>query len=120
MAAPLVGRRLTADTELSGVKMSKGDFVWYNIGGANRDPSVIDDPTVVDITRPVNKHLTFATGRHRCLGPEFARMNIRVALDVFLDRFEDFALAPGFSPAFEAGMTRRMTALRLTLGPAGA
>lgn len=120
VAAPLVGRRLTDDTELSGVKMSKGDFVWYNIGGANRDPSVIDDPTVVDITRPVNKHLTFATGRHRCLGPEFARMNIRVALDVFLDRFEDFALAPGFSPTFEAGMTRRMTALRLTLGPGGA
>lgn len=111
---------MTADTELSGVKISKGDFIWYNLGGANRDPSVIENPTVVDIARQSNKHLTFATGRHRCLGPEFARMNIRVALEVFLDRVGDFALAPGFQPKFEAGMTRRMTSLQLTFpGTAG-
>lgn len=112
-AAPMIGRRLTTATELGGVQLSKGDFVWYNIGGANRDPSVISDPTVVDITRTSNKHLTFATGRHRCLGPNFARMNIRIALQTLLDRIPDFAVRPGFQPHFEAGMTRRMTSLEL-------
>lgn len=120
VAAPLVGRRVTADTELGGERLSKGDFVWYNLGGANRDPSVIENPTVVDISRETNRHLTFATGRHRCLGPEFARMNIRVALEVFLDRVPDFSLAPGFVPRFEAGMTRRLTSLELTFPAADA
>ena len=64
--------------------------------------------------------MTFATGRHRCLGPEFARMNIRVALGVFLDRVPDFSLAPGFVPRFEAGMTRRLTSLELTFPAADA
>ena len=40
-------------------------------------------------------------------------MNIRVALDAFLDRVPDFALPDGFTPHFEAGMTRRLTSLPL-------
>lgn len=112
--APMVGRRLTGDTELGGVKLVKGDFVWYNLGGANHDPAVIDHPEVVDLYRQNHKHLTFATGRHRCLGPEFARMNIRVALEQFLDRVRGFEVAADFEPHFEAGMTRRVTSLPIT------
>lgn len=111
--APMVGRRLTGDTEIAGVHLTKGDFVWYNLAGANHDPSVIDRPEEVDLYRTSHKHLTFATGRHRCLGPDFARMNIRVALEQFLDRVPGFALRPGFEPHFEAGMTRRMSSLPL-------
>lgn len=113
-AAPMIGRRVTTGCEVAGVELSEGDFVWYNIGGANRDPAVIEDPQRVDIDRCPNKHLTFATGRHRCLGPNFARMNIRIALEAFLERVRGFAVRPGFEPHFEAGMTRRMTALDLT------
>ena len=82
---------------------------------------MIDRPDEVDLSRTVNKHLTFATGRHRCLGPDFARMNIRVALEQFLDRVPEFALAEGFVPRWEAGMTRRITSLPLTfpVAPAG-
>ena len=112
--APMVGRRLTADTELAGVHLEKGDLVWSNLAGANRDRSVIDRPDEVDLYRATNKHLTCATGRHRCLGPKFARMNIRVALEQFLDRVPDFTLTDGFTPRWEAGMTRRLTSLPLT------
>jgi cytochrome P450 len=110
-AAPLIGRRVTTECEIAGVTIPEGGFVWYDVGGANRDPAVIEDPARVDIDRQPNKHLTFATGRHRCLGPNFARMNIRVALERFLERVADFALRPGFEPHFEAGMTRRLTGL---------
>lgn len=41
-------------------------------------------------------------------------MNIRVALEQFLDRVPEFALADGFEPHWEAGMTRRITSLPLT------
>ena len=40
-------------------------------------------------------------------------MNIRVALEAFLRRVQGVAVQPGFTPHFEAGMTRRMTALEL-------
>jgi cytochrome P450 len=117
-AAPMIGRRATADTEIAGQAVAEGEFLWYNIGGANRDPAVFDDPGVLDIDRTPNKHLTFATGRHRCLGPNFARMNIRVAIEAFLERIADFSVRPGFTPAFEAGMTRRMTSLDLVFDKA--
>lgn len=117
-AAPMIGRRVTVDTEIAGQPLAKGDFVWYNIGGANRDPSVIANPGTIDITRTPNKHLTFATGRHRCLGPNFARMNIRIALETFLERVGEFQVAEGFEPHFMAGMMRRMMSLELTFAKA--
>jgi cytochrome P450 len=117
-AAPMIGRRVTTDVEIAGLELSAGDYVWYNVGGANRDPSVIDDPAELRIDRDPNKHLSFAAGVHRCLGPHFARMNIRIALDTFLSRIPEFSLRPGFEPHFEGGMTRRMTSLELVFDTA--
>ena len=113
-AAPFIGRRVMSDTEIAGTEIAKGDYVWYNVGGANRDPAVIEDPGELKIDRSPNKHLSFATGIHRCLGIHFARLNIRIALETFLARIPDFAVRPGFEPHFDGGMVRRMTALELT------
>lgn len=41
-------------------------------------------------------------------------MNIRVALEAFLERVPNFSVRAGFEPHFVAGMVRRMTALELT------
>ena len=114
VAAPLIGRRVVKETEVGGVAMTADDYVWYNLGGANRDPAVFDDPTELRIDRSPNKHLTFASGPHRCIGRHFARLNIRVALQTFLDRIPDFDVPAGFEPHFQGGMTRRMTLLELT------
>jgi cytochrome P450 len=113
-AAPFIGRRVVQDVELSGVHIPAGGYVWYNLGGANRDPEVFDDPQRLDIMRSPNKHLTFATGVHRCLGAHFARQNIRVALEAFLSRVGDFEVRDGFEPHFEGGMTRRLLSLEVT------
>jgi cytochrome P450 len=112
-AAPFLGRRITQETEIAGVALKPGDYLWYNVGGANHDPEVFDDPDVLRIDRTPNKHMSFAAGRHRCVGVNFARLNIRTALEVFLERVADFRLRPGFEPHFQGGMTRRMTALEL-------
>lgn len=121
-AAPFLGRRIMQQTEVAGVELGPGDYIWYNAGGANRDPAVFDDPDVLKIDRAPNKHLSFAAGRHRCVGVHFARLNIRTALEVFLERVADFRVRPGFEPHYQGGMTRRMTALELDFeaAPVGA
>lgn len=116
-AAPFLGRRIMDETEIADVELKKGDYIWYNIGGANRDPAVFDDPDVLNIDRTPNKHLSFAAGRHRCVGVHMARLNIRTALEVFLERVGDFRIKPGFDQHFQGGMTRRMTALELEFEP---
>jgi cytochrome P450 len=55
--------------------------------------------------------LTFGFGPHMCLGANLARLEARVVVNAFLDRFERAELAPGFRyetiPAFwELGLTR--------------
>jgi cytochrome P450 len=114
VAAPCLGRRVKEDTELSGTKLSRGDYVVYNLGGANRDPRIFDDPQSLDIDRSPNKHLTFAAGVHTCIGMHLARLNIRIAIETFLQRLPQYSVADGFEPHFQAGITRSMTALKLS------
>ena len=84
----LNNRRLTADAEIGGVKMQKHDYVWLCIGAANRDPLEFPDPDTIDIGRERNKHLAFGSGIHACAGMSLGRMEIRVALDGFIRRFD--------------------------------
>lgn len=112
-AAPFIGRKVIRDVEIAGTHISAGDYLWYNVGGANRDPEVMTDPGELQIDRTPNSHLSFATGVHRCLGADFARLNIRIAIETLLSRCSEIRLQSGFTPRFEGGMTRRMTSLRL-------
>lgn len=112
-AAPFIGRKVIRDVEIAGTLISAGEYVWYNVGGANRDPSVVTDPGELRIDRTPNPHLSFATGVHRCLGAHFARLNILISIETLLRRCSGIRLQPGFTAHFEGGMTRRMTSLRL-------
>jgi cytochrome P450 len=53
----------------------------------------------VVIDRQVNRHAAFGLGIHRCLGSHLARMELRVALDVWLSRIGEFTLAEPDNPA---------------------
>ena len=111
--APCLGRRVTRDVQLSGVKIPAGDYLIYNLGGANRDPSVFERPSAIDLAREPNRHLTFAAGVHHCVGLHLARLNIRIAIEIFLERIPDFRVPDGFEPHFQGGITRSMTSLEL-------
>ena len=83
-----IGNRLAdADIELSGRVVPKGTYIHTSIGGANRDPEVFEDPDRVDITRKPNKHIAFITGIHVCLGATLARIEGRIAIGQFVQRF---------------------------------
>ncbi len=93
---PVVYFRRTAmvDTEVSGVKIKKGDRIvmWYV--SANRDEDVFDDPFKFDITREDNPHIAFgAGGAHFCLGANLARMELRLIFREILTRMPDIAQA---------------------------
>ena len=60
---------------------------------ATRSCSTGADEFVID--RAENRHAAFGLGIHRCLGSNLARLELRVAVEEFLDRFPDFELAAG-------------------------
>lgn len=88
-------RETTAPVTLGGHAIPAGTNLHLCIGAANRDPAVFDDPTRFDITRHPNRHLAFAGGPHVCVGLTLARMEGRIALARFLNRYPDYRLKQG-------------------------
>jgi cytochrome P450 len=85
-------RSATADAELGGCKIAKGDWLFLSYPSGNRDEAVFDDPFAYDITRSPNKHLAFGYGAHICLGQHLARMEMRVLWEELLPRLESLEL----------------------------
>ncbi|MDA0350860.1 MAG: cytochrome P450 [Chloroflexi bacterium] len=84
-----MARIATADTEIHGQAIAKGDRVvmWYP--SVNRDEDHFPEPYRFDITRSPNDHLAFGIGEHFCLGAGFARLEIKVIFQELLKRFPD-------------------------------
>jgi hypothetical protein len=89
----LGNRETTAAIEIDGLSIPAGTNLHLCIGAANRDPAQFEDPDRLDITRKPNRHLAFAGGPHVCVGLTLARMEGRIAIGRFLDRFPDFRIA---------------------------
>jgi cytochrome P450 len=84
-----VGRRVTTDTELGGRKIPADSFIRLWLAAANRDESVFADPDRFDLDRSPNPHLGFGRGMHFCLGVPLARLELKVALGLMLERYSD-------------------------------
>lgn len=83
-------RRATRDVELGGKTIPEGQYIVPWLAAANRDPAIFPDPNTFDVTRTPNRHLAFGMGVHFCLGAPLARLEAKVALDVFLRRVRNF------------------------------
>ena len=84
----LGNRRLTADLEVGGVAMKEGDYLHMAIGAANRDPDIFEDPDRFDIDRKMlHPHFAFAWGKHICLGATLGKIEGRVAIGKFVQKF---------------------------------
>jgi cytochrome P450 len=86
-------RVLTEDVELNGTLIRAGELVVLSNLAANRDPDLVDDPDVLDLSRTRNQHLAFGHGAHHCLGASLARSQLRIAIPALLRRFPGLALA---------------------------
>ena len=81
------------DVELSGVRISAGDYVLTAPAAANFDADVFDDPERLDLARTDNLHLSLGHGPHYCLGANLAKMEMQVTLRLLFERFPDLRLA---------------------------
>ena len=115
--APVTMARLVKeDVELGGVEMKKEDWVLLPFPAANRDPERFEDADQVVIDREVNRHAAFGLGIHRCVGSHLARMELTVALDVWLDRVPEFSLVDPDSVRWSVGQIRGPRELPVRLG----
>ena len=101
------GRIATRDTEIAGHPIAEGTTVNFCVHSANHDPTRWEEPDRFDVTRPIKGHMAFGQGNHICLGIHFARMELRVALEVILDRLPNLRLDPDATDIHIGGLATR-------------
>jgi cytochrome P450 len=117
--APVTMARLVKeDMTWHGVDMKAEDWILLSFPAANRDPEQFDRAAEVVIDREVNRHAAFGLGIHRCVGSHLARMELRVALDVWLERIPAFSLDDPDAVTWSAGQIRGPRSLPLRIKPA--
>ena len=88
----LGNRRALRACAIGGVELAEGTLVTLCIGAANRDPAQFERPDTLDLARQNNRHLAFGFGIHQCAGLSLARLEGRIAIGRFLQRFPDYRL----------------------------
>jgi cytochrome P450 len=96
-------RYVTRSNTVHGVELAPGDLVQCMVGAANRDPEHFTQPDVFNLWRANAKdHLSFAMGKHFCLGAALARLEGQVGLAILFERLPELRLNPAH-PSAPAG-----------------
>jgi cytochrome P450 len=86
--------------ELGGYHFAKGSSVIYSSHVTHRMPEIYEDPYKFDpyrwekIKPSPYEYFPFNAGPRRCLGAEFAMLELKITLAILLQRFH-FSLVPG-------------------------
>ncbi len=101
-----MARKVVQEVEVGGCPMKPGDWVLLPFPAANRDPEHFERADEVILDREVNRHATFGLGIHRCAGSNLARMEMRVALETWLERYPEFSLDDPAAVRWAGGQVR--------------
>jgi cytochrome P450 len=93
-AAITTNRHCISPVKINGVQIMPGDTVALSTPLANRDPEAFPRPNEVILDRNP-RHVTFATGIHRCVGAPLARREMIIAMEEILAGLPEFRLRPG-------------------------
>lgn len=86
-------RLVTADTEIRGIEIPKGDTVMSIQSSANRDEDYFENGEEFDVFREKKPHQSFGSGPHHCAGAHVARRTVgRVMLPLIFERFPNLSL----------------------------
>jgi cytochrome P450 PksS len=86
-------RFVIGNIELGGVHLKEGDKIMVMLAAANMDPDANPHPERLDLERRPNRHLSFGTGIHFCLGHQLARIEAKSALEALFKRWPCLELA---------------------------
>ena len=113
-----ITRLATKDAEVGGALIPAGSTVMLMLAAANRDEARYPDPDNYDVLRASPKpHISFGHGPHACLGTHLARLEMRVALNLLLDRLPNLRLDPeGDDPHIRGQVFRSPTSLPVLFG----
>ena len=79
-------RTSTADMELRGRRIAKGDWLMLCYLSANRDEEAFDQPDRFLLHRNTSHSAIFGQGIHACLGQHLARLEMRIFFEELLSR----------------------------------
>jgi len=111
-----LAREIVKETRIGDCPFKKGEMVLMTFPAGNRDPEKFANADRVVLDRKPNPHLAFGAGIHRCIGENLARMEMKVALEEWLARFPDFAMADNAVVQWSRGPVRGPRELKLVLG----
>jgi cytochrome P450 len=95
-------RTASADSEIRGTRINKGDDVCLHFAAANRDEDEFDRPQEFQVDRTPNRHLTFGIGPHACIGQLLARIEMHALFRELMPRIDNIELGgtPEYVKAF--------------------
>jgi cytochrome P450 len=85
-------RSATADTELGGRQIAKGDWLMLCYASGNRDEEVFEEPYQFRSDRKPNRHIAFGYGAHLCLGQYLAKLEMRILFEELLPKLKSLSL----------------------------
>jgi cytochrome P450 len=86
-------RFVRRDVDIGGMRLKQGERVMAMIAAANLDPAAHDRADQLDLARKPNRHMSFGTGIHFCLGYQLARIEGMAALEALFTRWPKLTLA---------------------------
>jgi hypothetical protein len=99
-----IGRRVATPFIYKNYRFDKGQLVLPYVGSANRDPAVFTHPETLDLRRTPNRHLSFGTGVHACIGATLVRQQMQIALSLLLTRYPSFEVSQQTEPTWNTNL----------------
>ncbi len=112
----LLGRMAKSDCVVADHRIPAGATLTLAVAAGNRDPAAFDQPDVFDITRKPNRHLSFGSGVHYCLGDWLGRRQSQLSINAFLGEYPTITVPPQEYSWYRNIAVRRLNRLMVHVG----
>jgi cytochrome P450 len=109
----LLGRIASEDVVVGNKLIKAGSTVTLVIASGNRDEDAFQQADEFNISRKPNRHLSFGSGVHYCLGDWLGRRQSQLAVNAFLKCYPAISLPDQQLTWYKNIAVRRLDALRL-------
>lgn len=88
----LLGRISKEECVMNDVTIPANSSITLAIASANRDEAQFVNAASLDISRKPNHHLAFGYGTHFCLGEWLGKLQTRIAIERFIERYPSISI----------------------------